>query len=434
MRMSEIIDKKRRGLSLTRDEIYFWIKGLTRNEIPDYQSSALAMAICLNGMNKEETYHLTGAMTISGDIVDLSTIKGIKVDKHSTGGVGDKTSLVLIPMVAACGIKVAKMSGRGLGHTGGTLDKLEAIPGLNIALSEDEFIDQVNDIGLAIVGQTTAVAPADKKLYALRDVTATVESIPLIASSIMSKKLASGSDAITLDVTIGNGAFMKSQKDALALAKLMIKIGKYHKKDTRAVISNMNQPLGYAVGNALEVKEALEALKGNGPEDLMELCYTLGSIMLVQAGIHRNEKVARRHLEAVIRTGAAYEKFKKMVKAQGGNTSYIDQPTRFRKVKHSFDILSNTSGYIKEIDAYKIGLASMELGAGRLVITDKIDPNAGIYLYKKVGDYVNRDDRLMTIYTNNDHYEQTIQNLTKVYTFSKDKVNKPKIILKVLTR
>ena len=434
MRMSEIIDKKRRGLSLDKEEIYFWIKGLTRNEIPDYQTSALAMAICLNGMNKEETYHLTGAMTKSGDVVDLSTIRGIKVDKHSTGGVGDKTSIVLIPMVAACGIKVAKMSGRGLGHTGGTLDKLEAIPGFNIALSEDEFIDQVNDIGLAIIGQTTAVAPADKKLYALRDVTATVESIPLIASSIMSKKLASGSDAITLDVTVGSGAFMKSQKDALALAKLMSKIGKYHKKDTRAVISNMNQPLGYAVGNALEIKEAIEALKGQGPEDLMELCYTLGSIMLVQAGIHRNERVARRHLEAVIRTGAAYEKFKKMVQAQGGNTMYIDQPTRFRKVKHSFDILSNTAGYIKDIDAYKIGLASMELGAGRVVITDKIDPNAGIYLYKKVGDYVNRDDRLMTIYTNNDKYEQVIADLMKAYTFSKDKVAKPKVIIKVLTK
>ena len=307
MRMVDLIIKKREGLALNKEEIAFWISGYVKNEIPDYQTSAMLMAIIFQGMTEEEVINLTSLMEHSGQTLDLSVLKGVKVDKHSTGGVGDKTSLVLGPMVAACGATVAKLSGRGLGHTGGTLDKLESIPGFNVQINGDRFVKQVNDIGIILAGQTASLVPADKKMYALRDVTGTVESIPLIAASIMSKKLAAGTDTILLDVTVGKGAFMKDIKQAQTLAKLMVKIGKGLIRDTRAVLSNMDEPLGFAVGNALEVKEAIEALKGNGPEDLMELCYTCGSIMLMQANLAASYEEAKANLEKVIADGTAFD-------------------------------------------------------------------------------------------------------------------------------
>ncbi|MGN1344255.1 MAG: thymidine phosphorylase, partial [Traorella sp.] len=329
MRMLDIIIKKRENKELTPEEIRFFVKGYVDGTIPDYQASAFTMAVVFNGMTKKEIGVLTDAMLHSGDVIDLSSIKGVKVDKHSTGGVGDKTSLALGPMVAACGAKLAKMSGRGLGHTGGTLDKLESIPGVSIAISRDRFIKQVNDYGLAIIGQTGDLVPADKKLYALRDVTGTVESIPLIASSIMSKKLASGSDAILLDVKFGAGAFMKTIEDAEKLARTMVEIGDELNRDTRAILTDMNQPLGLAIGNNLEVKEAINTLKGHGPHDFVELCLAAGSIMLVQAKIAKDENEARTMLEKVIADGSAFEKLKEMIGAQGGDISYLEHPEKF---------------------------------------------------------------------------------------------------------
>lgn len=431
MRMVDIIDKKRRGEALTRDEINFWISGMTKREIPDYQSSALAMAIVLLGMEKEETYYLTGAMKRSGDELDLSSIDGVKVDKHSTGGVGDKTSLVLGPMVAACGAKVAKMSGRGLGHTGGTLDKLESIPGLNVYKNKQSFIDQVNHIGIAIVGQTDSLVPADKILYALRDVTATVESIPLIASSVMSKKLASGSDTILLDVTVGSGAFMKNIEDASKLAELMIRIGQYHNRDTRAIISNMDEPIGYAVGNILEIKEVIESLNGKGPSDLMELCYEAGSIMLMQAKLADDKESALQMLKEVIDNGKALDKFKELVKAEGGDVTYIDNPSKFKEAKYQIDLLSKEEGYIHHIDALTVGLASMRLGGGRETKDDVIDMSAGIYLNKKVGDYVKKGEKLLTFHTNKEDYQQIVEYLYSAYKIDKEMVSKPSLILKI---
>ena len=430
--MTELIEKKKNGLALTREELYYWIKGLVEGDIPDYQSTALLMAICLKGMTDHEIYDLTSAMYHSGDIVDLSKIEGVKVDKHSSGGVGDKTSLVLLPMVAACGVKVAKMSGRGLGHTGGTLDKLESIPNTRVDISESDFIKQVNDIGIALVGQNHSLTPADKKLYSLRDVTATVNSIPLIASSIMSKKLATSCDTLLLDVTVGSGAFMKDFDSALELAQLMIRIGEYHHLNTRAIISNMDQPLGNAIGNALEMKEAIKALQGQGPEDLMELCYQAGSIMLMQARVCNTELEARNKLIEVIENGSAFNKFVEMIKAQGGDTSYIYDLDKYNLCKYSFRIVAPFDGYVERLDAYILGQAAMKLGAGREKIGDYVDFDAGIYLHHKVGDKVCQGDKILSIYTNKDNYLDVIEEINKAVKVTNKQIEKPTLIFKVL--
>ena len=434
MRMVDLIIKKREGHALTREEIAFWIDGYVNGVIPDYQVSAMNMAILFKGMTEEEVINLTDLMEHSGETLDLSVLKGVKVDKHSTGGVGDKTSLVLGPMVAACGATMVKLSGRGLGHTGGTLDKLESIPGLRIALSEKEFEDQINDIGIAIAGQTQSLVPADKKMYALRDVTGTVESIPLIAASVMSKKLAAGTDAILLDVTLGHGAFMKDIDQARTLAKLMVKIGNGLNRDTRAVLSNMNEPLGLAVGNALEVKEAIAALHDEGPEDLMELCYTSGSIMLVQAHIARNQTEGRLMLEKVIKDGSAFNKFLEMVKAQGGDVDYILHPEKFAIAKNIIPIYAKNRGYIKDIDALAIGLASMTLGGGRETLDDVIDMSAGIMLEKKVGDQVNEGDVLCYLHSNKNVtlINRVAKEVLNAYQITSEKVEKPKVILEII--
>lgn len=422
MRMVDLIIKKRDGHELTDQEIAFWIKGYTDGSIPDYQSSAMNMAIFYKGMNNREIATLTDCMEHSGEVIDLSAIKGIKVDKHSTGGVGDKTSLVLGPMVAACGAKLAKMSGRGLGHTGGTLDKLESIPNLCVRKTKEEMIAQVNKIGIAIIGQTQSLVPADKKLYALRDVTGTVESIPLIAASVMSKKLASGTDAIILDVTVGEGAFMKNMDSARTLAHTMVNIGKSLKRDTIAVLSDMSEPLGNAVGNSLEVKEVIAALHGHGPKDLMELCYTSGSIMLVQAKICKSREEARNKLEEVIQNGAAFNKFVEMVEAQDGDISYILNPEKFEVSKNAIELRAEKDGYIKEINALGIGEAAMKLGAGRETLEDIIDMSAGIVLAHKVGDFVQKGDLLCTAYTNKEDVDNVLEEIVDAYEFSDDPV------------
>lgn len=411
MRMVDIITKKRDGVTLTREEIEFFVNGYVANKIPDYQVSALMMAIVFKGMTMDEIVNLTDVMEHSGDTMDLSAIKGVKVDKHSTGGVGDKTSIALGPMVAACGAKLAKMSGRGLGHTGGTLDKLESIPGMQVYVSEDHFVKQVNEIGAAIVGQTASLVPADKKMYSLRDVTGTVESIPLIASSVMSKKLASGSDCILLDVKFGNGAFMKTFEAAKELATIMCSIGNALGRDTRAVLTDMSQPLGYAVGNALEVKEAIATLKGEGPKDFQELCLQSGAIMLEQAKIASSEEEGRKMLEEVISNGKALDKLVEMVEAQGGDSSYIRHPEKFEVAKNVIEIKASKSGYIKQITALTIGESSMKLGGGRETFDDVIDMSAGIVLNKKVGDKVNVGDLLCTAYTNKTNVEDVLKDI-----------------------
>ncbi len=421
MRIEDIIEKKRDGGILSREEIHYFINGYVADEIKDYQASALLMAIYIRGMNKQETAILTDEMRISGDIWDLSEIPGKKVDKHSTGGVGDKVSLVLGPMVAACGAKLAKMSGRGLGHTGGTLDKLESIPGMRIVLTKDEFKKQVRDIGIAIIGQSPEIDPADKKLYSLRDVTGTVSCMPLIASSIMSKKLASGADCILLDVKYGSGAFMKTIKDAEALAHTMVDIGKELNKDVRAEVTDMDQPLGCAVGNNLEVKEAINTLKGHGPRDLTEICLSSGSIMLVQAGLFNNKEEARRALIEVVNNGSAFEKFRQFVTAQGGDVSYIDDTNKFPVSKNIFNVISKEEGYVSRIDALAIGKASMLLGGGREKMDDIIDPSAGIILNKKIGDYVKIGEILCTLYTNHDEFEDVKLDAIKAFKISNKK-------------
>ena len=434
MRMVDLIIKKREGFELSEEEIRFWISGYVKGEIPDYQSSAMQMAILFKGMTKNEVSVLTDAMEHSGETLDLSNIKGIKVDKHSTGGVGDKTTLVLGPMVAACGGVVAKLSGRGLGHTGGTLDKLESIPGLSISIEGKRFEEQVNRIGLAVAGQTKSLVPADKKMYALRDVTGTVESIPLIAASVMSKKLASGSDAILLDVTVGDGAFMKNMDSARELASVMVEIGKKLGRDTRAIISDMSEPLGLAVGNNLEVKEAISALKGNGPKDLMELCYTAGSIMLVQSNIYKTTEEARKALKENVDNGKAFEKLCLMVEAQGGDVSYIKDPSKFEVAKHIVPVIAKEDGYIKDIKALTIGVSSMKLGGGRETLEDTIDMSAGIVLTNKVGDFVSKGDVLCTIYTNKDEktYNEIIGEIYTAYSFSGEKVSHTSVIKEVI--
>ena len=434
MRMVDLIIKKRQGESLSREEIAFWIDGYVNGIIPDYQTSAMCMAIVFKGMTEEEVINLTDLMEHSGETLDLSNLKGVKVDKHSTGGVGDKTSLVLGPMVAACGATLAKLSGRGLGHTGGTLDKLESIPGYNIAISGERFANQVNSIGIAIAGQTQSLVPADKKMYALRDVTGTVESIPLIAASVMSKKLAAGTDAILLDVTLGNGAFMKDIDQARKLAKLMVKIGNGLNRDTRAVLSNMNEPLGLAVGNALEVKEAIAALHGEGPEDLMELCYTSGSVMLVQAKIAKDQSEARKMLEKVVRDGSAFVKFLEMVQAQDGDVEYLLHPEKFPLAKSIIPIYAKEEGYVKDINALEIGLASMTLGGGRETLDDVIDMVAGIMLNKKVGDYVKEGEPLCYLHSNKNVtlINRVAKEVYNSFVITKEFVEKPRVILEII--
>ena len=417
MRMEEIIEHKRDGLELSQQEIHFFIKNYVDNKIPDYQASALLMAIYLKGMNDKETALLTEEMRVSGDVWDLSDIPGLKVDKHSTGGVGDKVSLVLGPMVASCGAKLAKMSGRGLGHTGGTLDKLESIPNFDIFETKEEFKKQIQEVGMAIIGQNKDIDPADKKLYALRDVTGTVNSMPLIASSIMSKKLASGADCILLDVKYGSGAFMKTKKDAKKLAEIMINIGRHLGKDVRAEVTDMDQPLGYAVGNNLEIKEVIETLHNRGPKDLTKLCLDSGSVMLVQAKLFRDKKEARKALLKNLKNGKAFEKFVEFVKAQKGDASYILDPSKFEVAKNIIPIYSNKEGVIKRIDALTIGKSSMKLGGGRERIEDTIDMSAGIILNKKIGDFVKNNELLATLYTNKEDFEEIKLDVLNAFMF-----------------
>lgn len=402
MRMYDLIMKKRKGEELTTEEINFFVDGFTKGEIPDYQASAMLMAIFFNKMNKRETADLTNAMVESGDKIDLSNIKGVKVDKHSTGGVGDKTSICLTPLVASLGIPVAKMSGRGLGHTGGTIDKLETFKGFSVELTEEQFMENVNKINIAIMGQSGNLVPADKKLYALRDVTATVDNMSLIASSIMSKKLASGADAIVLDVKVGDGAFMKTPETAKELAQEMVDIGKHLGRETIGVISDMDQPLGYAIGNSLEVIEAIELLKGNGPKDLLELTLTIGSNMLLCAKMAESEEEARKMLMENIENGKGLEKLKDFVNAQGGDISPIDDYSKFPQAKYVEKVTSPVDGYIKKINAEAFGLIAMELGAGRATKESEIDLAVGIVLNKKRGERVNKGDVLAYIHSNNE--------------------------------
>ncbi|MBY4602986.1 MULTISPECIES: pyrimidine-nucleoside phosphorylase [Bacillus] len=412
MRMVDIIIKKQNGKELTTEEIQFFVKGYTDGSIPDYQASALAMAIFFQDMSDRERADLTMAMVNSGETIDLSAIEGIKVDKHSTGGVGDTTTLVLAPLVAALDVPVAKMSGRGLGHTGGTIDKLEAIDGFHVELTKDEFIKLVNRDKVAVIGQSGNLTPADKKLYALRDVTGTVNSIPLIASSIMSKKIAAGADAIVLDVKTGAGAFMKTEEDAAELAKAMVRIGNNVGRQTMAVISDMSQPLGFAIGNALEVKEAIDTLKGEGPEDLHELVLTLGSQMVVLAKKADTLDEARAKLEEVMKNGKALEKFKDFLKNQGGDSTIVDDPSKLPQAAYQIDVPAKEAGVVSEIVADEIGVAAMLLGAGRATKEDEIDLAVGIMLRKKVGDKVEKDEPLVTLYANRENVDEVI---AKVY-------------------
>ena len=433
MRMVDLIEKKKDGFKHTPEEIHFIVAGYTKGDIPDYQMSAWLMAVCFQGLDKEETAILTKEMMHSGDVIDLSRIQGIKVDKHSTGGVGDKTSLVLGPIVAACGVPVAKMSGRGLGHTGGTLDKLESIPGLHIMIDEEDFVKQVNDCGLAIIGQSGHLDPADKKMYALRDVTATVSCIPLIASSIMSKKLAAGSDAILLDVKYGDGAFMNTIEEAKELARTMIEIGDSLGKDTRATISNMSQPLGYAIGNSLEVKEAIDTLNGHGPKDLLELCLQAGSHMLIQAQKTDSLITARKMLEDAIESKKALRTLCAMVKAQGGDDAFIRHPEMFPKAKEVIPVYSQKTGYVKDLKAKPLGIVSMKLGGGREKTDDDIDYSVGLVLHKKIGDFVKKGEVLVEVHTNTGLSQELETEIFNAYDFSDEFVGKPQLIDEVLS-
>lgn len=422
MRMYDLIMKKRNNEALSKDEISFMIDGYTRGIIPDYQMSAFTMAVYFNGMNAEETLALTLAMAESGDMLDLSAIKGIKVDKHSTGGVGDKTSLALIPMVAALGVCTAKMSGRGLGHTGGTIDKLESFPGFSTSISTEQFMRQVNEIGIAIMGQTADLAPADKLLYALRDVTATVDNMSLIASSIMSKKLAAGADAIVLDVKCGSGAFMKTEEDAYALAKEMTVIGNGAGRKTIAVISDMDQPLGFAVGNSLEVKEAINTLKGQGPAEFEELCLTLGTYMVLAANKAESAEDARAKLKEVIKNGKALDKLAEFVKAQGGDPAYVYDPDLLPKAAYIENICSDKEGYIEKIACDEIGICSLILGGGRETKESEIDLSVGLVLQKKKGDYVKKGDILAIMHGNDKNKMEIATNrFLAAYTIGENK-------------
>jgi pyrimidine-nucleoside phosphorylase len=431
--MNDIIIKKRDGQALSEQEIRYVVQGFTSGEIPDYQMSALLMAIYFNHMNYGETLELALAMADSGDRLDLSGIPGVKVDKHSTGGVGDKTTLVLAPMVASLGIKTAKMSGRGLGHTGGTIDKLESIPGFSTSLTEQQFIDNASNIGLALTGQTGNITPADKKIYALRDVTGTVENMSLIASSIMSKKLAAGADVIVLDVKAGSGAFMKTVEDACKLADMMVKIGNGAGRKTCAVISQMSEPLGRAVGNGIEVIEAVQTMKGEGEDDLLELCLELGSLMVTGADGSISRDEARRLLMESVSSGRAYAKFREFVAAQGGNLDYIDNCNKLVDVKETLEIKSGKTGYVKSINTYDVGRAVMLLGGGREKKGDDIDHNVGVLINKKVGDYVEAEESIATMYVNDGtNKSQVAEMLKNAYEYSSEPVEKLKLVQRVI--
>ncbi|MFP5164972.1 pyrimidine-nucleoside phosphorylase [Staphylococcus equorum] len=432
MRMVDIIEKKRDGQVLTKEEIEFFITGYTNGEIPDYQASSLAMAVFFQDMNDEERAALTMAMVNSGDVIDLSDIHGTKVDKHSTGGVGDTTTLVLAPLVAAVGVPVAKMSGRGLGHTGGTIDKLESVEGFHVEISEEKFVKLVNEAKVAVIGQTGNLTPADKKLYGLRDVTGTVNSIPLIASSIMSKKIAAGADAIVLDVKTGNGAFMKTLEDAEALAHAMVSIGNNVGRNTMAIISDMGQPLGHAIGNALEVKEAIETLQGKGPEDLTELVMTLGSQMVVVGGKAKDLEEARALLEKAIQDGSALESFRTFLENQDGDGSVVDDVSKLPQAKYQVALPAESSGFVTEIVANEMGVASMMLGAGRQTKDDDIDLSVGLVLHKKVGDRVDEGEPLLTIHSNRENIDDVIEKLNQSITVSEQGAE-PTLIHKIIT-
>ena len=431
MRMVDIIEKKRDGYELSKDEIDFIISNYTNGNIPDYQMSAFTMAVFFQGMNDRESTDLAIAMLNSGDAMDLTSIEGVKVDKHSTGGVGDKTSLVLAPMVASLGVKFAKMSGRGLGHTGGTLDKLESIPGFTIGVEYEDFLKQVNKIGLAIVGQTGNLTPADKKLYALRDVTATVNSIPLIASSIMSKKLASGSNAICLDVKVGSGAFMKNVEEATKLAELMVQIGKNAGRSMTAILTDMDEPLGRAVGNQLEVIEAINTLNGNGPKDLTDLCLEIGSYLVLDAKVANSLEEAKAMLIKQIENKEALNKLYEMVVEQGGDASYILDPSKWTPAKEVVEVCATQSGYVTYINALEIGVGSMMLGGGRETMNDVIDMSVGVILNKKIDDYVNAGDVLAYVHTNGKNTEKVVEKVLNAFKFGDAKVGK-QLILKVI--
>ena len=432
-RFVDLIQKKKSGETLTKEEIDFMITDYVAGKIPDYQMSAMMMAIYFQGMSEEETLYLTMAMAESGEMLDLSGIQGVKVDKHSTGGVGDKTSLALTPMVAACGVKIAKMSGRGLGHTGGTIDKLESFPGFSTGISTEEFIDHVNTIGISIMGQTKDLAPADKKLYALRDVTATVDQMSLIASSIMSKKLAAGADAIVLDVKTGSGAFMKTREDALALAKEMVQLGKNAGRKTIAVVSNMDQPLGNTVGNALEVREAIDTLNGNGPRDFTELVMTLGSYMLLAGEKADKEETARRMLRQVVEDGSALRKLAEFVKAQGGDESYVYEPEKLPCAKIRKELLAPVDGYIQKIVCDEVGICSLILGGGRETKESQIDLSVGIRLIQKVGKYVHKGDVLAEVFANDcQKLEEAMTRLQQAYHIGPDEAKEQNVILDVV--
>lgn len=433
MTMYELILKKKRGSALTRDEIDYMIHGFVEGTVPDYQMSAMMMAICFQGMTKEETRDLTLAMAHSGDMLDLSEIAGIKVDKHSTGGVGDKTSLILGPLVASLGVPVAKMSGRGLGHTGGTIDKLESIEGFGTALTEEEFIRNVNTIHLAIAGQTKNLAPADKKLYALRDVTGTVDQISLIASSIMSKKLASGADAIVLDVKTGNGAFMQTLEDSRALAQEMVSIGTLAGKNVTAIISDMDQPLGYAVGNALEVKEAIETLRNRGPEDVKELVFVLASHMLIQAAKATTIEEARGLLSASLENGDAFRSFRAFVEAQGGDVSQVENPEKLPNAQYVECVKAEQNGYVHSIHTEEVGRICLLLGGGRETTASIIDPAVGIVLCKKKGDYVCKGDSIAVIHANDSgKLAEAKLRLLDAYIFAGEAVSSSDIIKEII--
>ena len=431
MRVVDLIEKKQAGLALSQEEINFLIAGYTDGTIPDYQMSALAMAIYFQGMTEEEASYLTMAMVKSGDEIDLSAIHGVKVDKHSTGGVGDTTTLVLAPLVAACGVPVAKMSGRGLGHTGGTIDKLEAIPGFSVTLSPQDFIDHVNRYKIAVVGQSGNLTPADKKLYALRDVTGTVQSIPLIASSIMSKKIAAGADAIVLDVKTGEGAFMKTLADAETLAHTMVKIGHQVGRKTLAVISDMSQPLGYMIGNALEVKEAIQTLQGKGPEDLTELCLVLGGQMLLAANQVSSLEEGKALLKEQIDSGRALEVFKTFLANQGGDTRIVDNPDLLPQARYQIPLLAQSSGVVSQWVADEVGVAAMMLGAGRETKEDIIDPAVGIELCAKVGDPIQEGQPLAILHSNREDVSEVLARLSAAISIA-DSAQVPELIRKVI--
>ncbi|MBU3110595.1 pyrimidine-nucleoside phosphorylase [Clostridium lacusfryxellense] len=435
MRMYDLIMKKRNGNELTTEEINFFISGYTKGSIPDYQVSALLMAIYFQKMNERETTNLTMAMVNSGETINLSKIKGIKVDKHSTGGVGDTTTLIVGPIVAAAGVPVAKMSGRGLGHTGGTIDKLESFEGFSTSMSIEKFMKDVNETKIAIGGQTADLAPADKMLYSLRDVTATVDNISLIASSIMSKKIASGADAIVLDIKTGSGAFMKNEDDAFELAREMVEIGTNVGRKTIGVITDMDQPLGYAVGNSLEVEEAIDTLKGEGPKDLTELCLTLGSHMLVLGEKAKNVDEAREILKDIIKSGKGLQKLRELVVAQGGNPSFVDDQSMFKVPSIVEDILSNYEGYVKAIKADAIGIAALNLGAGRETKESIIDLSVGVVLHKKIGDFVKKGETIATIYANSEEKQKTSTKMVlDAYEIVKEKTNPKPLIKGIVTR